>query len=214
MSAGNPRSPTGSPFARSLPQHTHHSCQSTAKHIASSARAVASSEHNAGGRFCEFGAAVAIRTGSWHRYCSRAAAPRSACRAQWRDVASCHRRDRDTVRRPTHRRATSVTVGMVWRRHRPTCYSANAHVAPSPLPCVCWGHRTRCHRAPPRANPDFANPDGVRVVLEIDSGVSLIFTGRTLTGVAEFMNETIATVVDRNFAVSFLPRIGRVRQKL
>lgn len=116
MSAGNPRSPTGSPFARSLPQHTHHSRRSTAKHIASSARAVALSEHNAGGGFCELGAAVAIRTGSWHRHCSRATAPRSDCRAGRRDKVVGHRRARGAARRPARRRATSVMVGAVWLR--------------------------------------------------------------------------------------------------
>jgi hypothetical protein len=42
--------------------------------------------------------------------------------------------------------------------------------------------------------------------------VPLIFTGRALTGIAEFKNETITTVVGRCFAVSFLPRIRVVRR--
>jgi hypothetical protein len=76
---------------------------------------------------------------------------------------------------------------------------------------VCWGRRARGHRARRRTNLDFADSDGVPDVLSIDWGVSLVFTGRTLTRVAEFINETIATVVGRRFAVGFLPRIRVVR---
>jgi hypothetical protein len=76
---------------------------------------------------------------------------------------------------------------------------------------VCWGHRAGRHRAPQRANPDFADSDGVPDVLAIDWGVPLVFTGRTITRVAEFINETISTVGGRRFAVCFLPRIRVVR---
>jgi hypothetical protein len=38
--------------------------------------------------------------------------------------------------------------------------------------------------------------------------MSLVFTGGTLTRITEFIDERVAAVVGRRFAVGFLPTIG------
>jgi hypothetical protein len=43
--------------------------------------------------------------------------------------------------------------------------------------------------------------------------MSLIFTGRALTGIEEFINATISAVDGLGFAVSFLSRIGGIQRK-